>query len=136
MGRFIPALVTLMSNSDQTQLWAALHNARKKGTTARPKMKSKVMRTSMEREYNDVFDQTQIDKIERVLDRAWDVITKSDAIEVSDDGARKLLALCVMGEARSGEENHIRLINQSIVQFRLQRAKHKSAKRQRLSLAG
>jgi hypothetical protein len=45
----------------------------------------------MRHEYNDAFDQTQIDTIERVLDRAWDVITKSDAIEVNDDGHENFL---------------------------------------------
>jgi hypothetical protein len=66
------------------------------------------------------FNQQQIEMMERAIERAWDVIRHTDHIAEPD--ARKLLALCVMAEARTGEENHIRLVNKAVVSFRAQRA--------------
>jgi hypothetical protein len=68
----------------------------------------------------DSFDQNQIEMIVRAIERAWSVIRYDDHGE--DEQARSLLSLCVLNEARSGEENHVTLVNRAIVQFRQQRA--------------
>ena len=70
--------------------------------------------------FTDSFDQNQIEMIERAFERAWSVIRYD---EHGDDAeARSLLSLCVLNEARSGEESHLNLVNRAILQFRQQRA--------------
>jgi hypothetical protein len=77
--------------------------------------------------FTDSFDQTQIEMIELATERAWSVIRYDEHGE--DEEARSLLSLCVMNEARSGEDNHINLVNRAIVQFRRQRAQVVSERR-------
>jgi hypothetical protein len=80
----------------------------------------------------DFFDQQQVDIIERAIDRAWEVVSHTDIVEPQDE-CRKVLALCVMHEARTGEENQVSLVNRSIVAFRRQRAQDMSEKRRAMA---
>jgi len=77
----------------------------------------------------DSFDPSRLKIIERAIERAWDVIrhTGHPTPKVED---RSLLAICVMNEARSGEENHIVLVNRAINQFRQQRLEHATLREQ------
>ena len=75
----------------------------------------------------EAFDPEQVDMITRVIDRAWQVISHDEHGDEAE--ARHLLSLCVMSEARSGEDNPIKLVNRSIVAFRRQRAQTISARR-------
>jgi hypothetical protein len=78
----------------------------------------------------DSFNQEQIDVIEKAIDRAWSVIKYTDNVRPENE-AQKLLALCVMAEARTGEEEYVALVNRSIVRFRAQRARLLSESRRR-----
>jgi hypothetical protein len=71
----------------------------------------------------DSLDQHQIEMIERAIDRAWDVIRHTDPTEESE--GRELLALCVLSEARAGEDNQIKLVNKAIIDYRLRRDRDK-----------
>ncbi len=62
-----------------------------------------------------------------VIDRAWDVVCHDEHGDEAE--ARCLLSLCVINEARSGEDNQIKLTNHSIVAFRRKRAQILSARR-------
>jgi hypothetical protein len=77
----------------------------------------------------DAFDQSQIEMIERAIERAWEVVRLTDQIEESE--GRKLLALCVMSEARAGEENHVQRVSKAVVNYRVRRAHHASRARKR-----
>lgn len=70
---------------------------------------------------SDYFDQTQIENMQRAIDRAWQILQQLEPQECSEE-SRKTLALCVLAEAREGEENQIALVNRAIVKFRAQRA--------------
>lgn len=70
--------------------------------------------------FYDSFDQQQIGMIAPAIERAWCVIRLDDVGK--EDEALTLLALCVLNEARSGEDNHIKLVNMAINRFRVQRA--------------
>lgn len=68
----------------------------------------------------DSFDPSKVEIIERAIERAWGVLK-----QIEDDvpaEARSLLAICVMNEARSGEENHVKLVNRALWQYRQQQA--------------
>jgi hypothetical protein len=80
--------------------------------------------------FSDFFEQHQIEMIERAIDRAWDVVRQTDNVEETE--ARELLALCVFAEARNGEENHIKLVNKAVVNFRAKRAHAAIEARKRL----
>jgi hypothetical protein len=67
----------------------------------------------------DSFDQKQIEMINLATERAWSVIRYD---EHGEDEKARLLSLCVMNEARTGEEDHVNLVNRAILQFRRQRA--------------
>lgn len=69
--------------------------------------------------FTDSFGPHQIEMIERATERAWSVIRWDE--EGDEAEARSLLSLCVMNEARLGEENHINLVNRAISKFRQQR---------------
>lgn len=71
----------------------------------------------------DSFDQSQINLIEKAIDRAWSVIKHTDDINPEAE-ARRVLAQCVLQQVQSGEENHTALVNHSIVSFRKQRARN------------
>lgn len=71
--------------------------------------------------FHESFDQLQIEMIQRAIDRAWDVVKHTETEQEAD--SRDLLAICVMNEARAGEENHIKLVNRAINRFRVQRSK-------------
>jgi hypothetical protein len=75
------------------------------------------------------FDQTQIEMIVRAIERAWSVVRYDE--HGQDEEARKLLCLCVLSEARKGEENHINLVNRAILSFRHKRAQIISERRRR-----
>ncbi|GEM_PF-2476861 len=66
--------------------------------------------------FNDAFDPEQISLLESVLSHAWSIVSFND--KEPDDEARELLALCIVTEMRAGETNYVKLVNQSIVQFR------------------
>lgn len=76
------------------------------------------------------FNQKQIEMMECAIERAWEVVRHTDQIVEAD--ARKLLALCVMAEARTGEENHIRLVNKAIVSFQAQQVHESTETRRRV----
>jgi hypothetical protein len=69
----------------------------------------------------DCFDPEQIEMMQRVIDRAWDVVRHDENAEKETE-ARSLLSLCVLNEARRGEDSYTRLVNRSIVAFRRQSA--------------
>jgi hypothetical protein len=69
----------------------------------------------------ECFNPEQIEMMLRVIDRAWDVIRHDESAEKETE-ARSLLSLCVLSEARTGEDNYTRLVNRSIAAFRRQRA--------------
>jgi hypothetical protein len=68
------------------------------------------------------FDQNRISLITKAADRAWSVIRYTDNTEPEED-ARKILALCVMSEVRTGEEYHLVLVNRAVIKFRTERAR-------------
>jgi len=68
------------------------------------------------------FDQEQIDRMEKAIERAWEIISYIDCVPETEDD-KKLLASCVLTEAKAGQENHIKLVNNAIVRFRAQRAR-------------
>lgn len=65
----------------------------------------------------DSFDPSQVAIVDRAVERAWSVVRWDHG---DDPEARSLLSLCVMNEARYGEENHMKLVNCAIIQFRRQ----------------
>jgi hypothetical protein len=67
------------------------------------------------------FDQPRIDMIERAIERAWEVVSHVDVIE-SEEDARRLIAQCVLHQMQVGEENPVRIVNKSILDFRRRRA--------------
>jgi hypothetical protein len=71
-------------------------------------------------EYVDSFDPSKVAMIEQAIERAWEVLKQAEFTLAEE--ARSVLALCVMNEARSGEENHIILVDRAINQFRQQQA--------------
>lgn len=75
----------------------------------------------------DFFDPSEIEIIGRAVERAWVVVSDDEQGDPME--ARSLLSLCVLNEARTGEKNHINLVNRSIVKFRQQRAQVLSAQR-------
>jgi hypothetical protein len=76
------------------------------------------MRLASSRNFTGYFDQPQIDNLVRALERAWQTIRHND-ITGPPKEAYALLALCVMEEARCGEESQIVLINRAILRFHL-----------------
>jgi hypothetical protein len=86
------------------------------------------MKLASSKKITDHFDQPQIDELGQALRRAWEVVQHMDVTGPPDE-ARKLLALCIMEEARSGEANQILLVNRAIVEFRLRQARIASQKR-------
>jgi hypothetical protein len=77
----------------------------------------------------DSFAPHQIEMIERAIDRAWDVVRHTDNVEEAE--ARELLALCVLAEASAGEENHVKLVNKALIDYRVRRARDKFFARDR-----
>jgi hypothetical protein len=80
--------------------------------------------------FDGEFDQEKIDRIEMAIERAWEVISYIDRVPETEDD-KKLLALCVLTEAKAGQENHIKLVNNAIVRFRAQRARKAVQSRKR-----
>lgn len=77
--------------------------------------------------FTDAFDQSQIEMIEQAVERAWSVVRFD--VQGEDAAARELLSLCVLSEAKNGEENHLKLVNKAIVNFRRERARILSERR-------
>ena len=75
----------------------------------------------------DSFDPEQVAMMTRVIERAWEVVCHDQQAQQEED--RSLLSLCVLNEARRGEENYTRLVNRSIVAFRRHRKKVIPARR-------
>ena len=86
------------------------------------------MKLVSRKKITDHFDQPQIDELEQALRRAWEVVQHMD-ITGPPDGAYELLALCILDEARTGQENQILLVNRAIVKFRLRQTRFASQKR-------
>ena len=80
------------------------------------------MKLVSSKKITDHFDQSQIDELEQALRRAWEVVQHMD-ITGPPDEAHKLLALCILDEARTGEMNQILLVNRAMVKFRLRQAR-------------
>lgn len=76
----------------------------------------------------DCFDPERIEMMQRVIDRAWDIIRHDENAEKEAE-ARSLLSLCVLNEARRGEDSYTRLVNRSIAAFRRQSALQLPARR-------
>jgi hypothetical protein len=69
----------------------------------------------------DSFDPAHVKMMENAIERAWSVIRYDE--HGNDAEARSLLSLCVLNEARSGEENPIKLVNRAILRFRQHRVR-------------
>jgi hypothetical protein len=78
----------------------------------------------------DSFNQDQIDVIDRAIERAWSVIKYTDNVRPEHE-AREVLTRCVMAAARTGERDHIVLVNRAILSFRAKRARMLSQSRRR-----
>jgi len=69
----------------------------------------------------EAFDQAHIEMIDRAVEAAWNVVSKSDVIRSAFE-ERNLMARCVLHQFKVGEENFIRIVNTSILDFRRHRA--------------
>lgn len=79
------------------------------------------MPASIHHDPTDSFDPEQVAMMARAIERAWEVVRHDqETRQAAED--RSLLSLCVLNEARSGEDNYTRLVNRSIAAFRRQRA--------------
>lgn len=67
------------------------------------------------------FAEHEIALMEKVIDRAWDVIKQTDDLD-PEEQTRELLAVCVLEEARQGEINETALLDRAISRFRTRRA--------------
>lgn len=85
------------------------------------------MPASVHHDPTDYFDPEQLATMTRAIERAWDVIRHDEHGE--EAAARSLLSLCVLNEARHGEDNYTRLVNRSITAFRRQRMQVLSTRR-------
>lgn len=77
------------------------------------------MPTSIHHDPTDCFNPEQLEMMQRVIERAWEVISHDQQARQEED--RSLLSLCVLNETRRGEDNYTRLVNRSIAAFRRQR---------------
>ena len=69
--------------------------------------------------FSNSLDPQQIELLSRAIERAWDVIQHDEQGPEAD--TRELLAICIMRIVLSGEENFVKLVNRSIVDFRERR---------------
>lgn len=65
----------------------------------------------------DFFDQARIENFDRIVERAWEIISSSEKI-TSEKDTRNLIKLCVLDRMRMGEENHPRIVNEVTSDFR------------------
>jgi hypothetical protein len=73
------------------------------------------------------FNQEQIAILEKAMMRAWEVIAYIDDIPDTAE-ERKLLASCIVDAALTGEENHMKLVNDAIFRFRALKGGRKGGK--------
>lgn len=78
--------------------------------------------------FTECFEQVDIDLVVGTMDRAWQVLQQLEPDDCTEEG-RVTLALCVLSEARKGENSHVKLVNKAIVKYRFQRAKVISERR-------
>jgi hypothetical protein len=63
-----------------------------------------------------------MDILEKVMKRAWKIVTEIDEIPNTPNN-RRLLATCVVDEASTGELDYTKLLEGALTRFRQQQAK-------------
>jgi hypothetical protein len=87
-----------------------------------------VVAMSQPKPFNKVFDQAHIDLLEKVMVRAWGVVSQVDKVPDTADN-RRLLASCVIDTVMAGEDNYIKLVKRAVLCFRAKRTRHATESR-------
>lgn len=76
-------------------------------------------------------DSTRNRIIEGVIDRVWQVVAHTDPAE-SEIAARERIRSAVQKVAGAGEENYVRLVNRSLLEFRRQQLRRRTREKLRV----